>query len=167
MMISQKVADRLNEQVKNEFFAYWTYLAMSFSADSMGLKVFSRWFDEQATEERSHAMKLTKYLLDQGVEVKLQNLPAPKNDYDDIQDIVKGALDHELKVTKQIHELVELAQTEHDIATAAFLQWFVDEQVEEVATVTELLSLTKMASGPGQMLMVEDRIMALRVAGGK
>ncbi|MCK4572720.1 MAG: ferritin [candidate division Zixibacteria bacterium] len=167
MMISEKMAAALNEQVKNEFYAWWTYQQMAFVSDTMGLKIYSQWFDVQAAEEQTHAMKIAKYLLDQGAEVKLLAMPEAKHDYKDIVEVVQGAVDHELMVTRQIHELVKLAQSESDFATGNFLQWYVDEQVEEVATVSELLDLTKMGKDSGHMLMVENRIMALRSGGGE
>ena len=163
MMISKKMAAALNEQVKNEFFAYWTYLQMSYTFSSMGLSVFSKWYHEQAIEEQSHAMKIANYLLDQGAEVEMLDLEKPKSDYKDAEEIVQAALDHEVKVTRQINELASMAREEHDHATENFLQYYVEEQVEEVATATELLDMVKMADTSGQLLMFEDRIMALRV----
>ncbi len=162
MMVSKKMAAALNEQVKNEFFAYWTYLQMSYTFNSMGLTVFSTWYNQQAIEEQGHAMKIAGYLLDQGAEVELMNLDKPKADYKSAQEVVQAALDHEIKVTGQINALASLAREEHDYATENFLQYYVQEQVEEVATATELLDLVKMSDSTGQLLMLENRIMALR-----
>lgn len=162
MMISKKMAELLNEQVKNEFYAWYTYQAMAYVSESMNLKVYAQWFEAQAGEERLHAMKIARYLLDQGADVQLQSIPEPKFKKGSIVEVVQGAVDHELMVTDQIHKLSAAAKEENDYATANFLEWYVMEQVEEVATVTDLLNLTKMAESPGQMLMVEDRIMSLR-----
>ena len=158
MMISQKMADQLNEQVKNEFFAQWAYLDMAFAFENMGLKIFAKWFFRQADEEKEHAMKIAQYLLDQGAEVLLKSLDKPKNKYSSAEEIVSAAVDHELGVTKNINDLVDLARAENDHATDNFLQWFVQEQVEEVASTTELLDMVKMASGPGQLFMLEGRL---------
>ncbi len=158
MMISEKIAARLNEQVKNEFYSDWLYLAMAFSLESMNLKVFAEWFYLQAKEEREHAMKIAKYLIDQGAEAKLQALPEPKTSYSSAEEICQAAVDHEILVTKMIHDLVELAKSEKDTATQVFLNWFVDEQVEEVASVKELLEMVKVAKSPGQILMLEGRV---------
>ena len=166
-MISQKMTDAINEQIKNEFFSYWLYLSMSFALDSMDLKVFSKWFHEQALEEQEHAMKMAKYLMDQGAPVKLKSLDQPETEFESVEQIARMALDHEKWVTEKINELATLARSENDFATENFMQWFVQEQVEEVATASELLALTKMATDPGQMLVVEDRIMALREHGGE
>jgi ferritin len=157
-MISKKMADALNVQVKNEFFANWTYLSMAYAFESMGLKIFAQWFFKQAEEEKEHAMKIAQYLLDQGAEVKLMALDAPQTEFKSAEEIVQGAVDHELQVTQNINDLVDLARSENDHATENFLRWFVEEQVEEVASTTELLDMVKMASGPGQLFMLENRL---------
>ncbi|UCG61143.1 MAG: ferritin [Candidatus Zixiibacteriota bacterium] len=158
MMISQKVADKLNEQVKNEFFANWTYLSMAYAFESMNLKIFAKWFFKQAEEEREHAEKIAQYLLDQGAEVKLTALDKPQTGFKSAEEIVAGAVAHEKQVTRNIHDLVDLARAEKDHATENFLQWFIEEQVEEVASTTELLEMVKMAQGPGQLFVLENRL---------
>ena len=158
MMISKKMADKLNEQVKNEFFASWTYLAMAYSLETMNLKIFAKWFFKQSDEEKTHATKIAQYLLDQGAEVKLASLDQPKVDYKSVEEIAAGAVEHELMVTQNINDLVKLAREEKDYATENFLQWFVQEQVEEVASTTELLEMVKMANTPGQLFMLENRL---------
>ena len=162
MMISEKMASRLNEQVRNEFFAYWSYLAMAFAFEDMGLKVFAKWFYAQATEEQGHAMKISNYLLDQGAAVKLVDLPAPKTDFGSALEIVEAALQHELNVTKQVHEIADLAIAENDHATRQFIDWKVEEQVEEVSSSQELVQLVKMAAAPGQLFILEGRLYHMR-----
>jgi ferritin len=162
MMISEKMAARLNEQVRNEFFAYWSYLAMAFAFEDMGLKIFAKWFYAQATEEQGHAMKIAQYLLDQGATVRLMDLPAPKTDFSSALEIVEAALQHELNVTKQVNEIVDLAVGESDHATRKFIDWKVEEQVEEVSTSQELVHMVKMAAGPGQLFMLEGRLYHMR-----
>ncbi|MEW6051842.1 MAG: ferritin [Candidatus Zixiibacteriota bacterium] len=158
MMISQKVAARLNEQVKHEFYSSWAYMAMAYSFETMGLPIFAKWFYRQAGEEREHAEKIARYLLDQGAEVVLTALPEPKTKYTTAQEIIEAALEHEKLVTRQIHEIAELALAEKDQATYHFNGWFVGEQVEEVASVMEILNMVKLASTPGQLLQLEGRI---------
>jgi ferritin len=158
MMISEKMAARLNEQVKHEFFSFWVYLGMAYSFESMGLKGFAGKFFKQSEEEKGHATKIAKYLVDQGATVKLTALEQPKVSYSSAQEIIEAALEHEKKVTKLIGEIASLAQSETDHATHSFIEWFVDEQVEEVATMTEILAWVKMASTPGQLLMLEGRV---------
>lgn len=166
-MISQKMADAINEQIKNEFYSAWLYLSMAFKMEAMSLKVFAQWFFQQEAEERMHATKMCNYLLDQGHEVKLTALDQPKHDYKNVEEIVSHTVEHEIEVTNMIHRLVNLALEEKDNATFNFLQWFVEEQVEEVATANELLDLVKLA-GPNNMLLLEERLkeqVAVRNAG--
>ena len=158
MMFSKKMLTRLNEQVKNEFHASWLYMAMAFALEDMNLKGFANWFYAQADEEREHAMKIANYIMDQGGQVTLTELPKPKTEYKSVEEIVKGALDHELKVTKQINEIAMMAEKESDLATRQFMAWFIDEQVEEVSSVTNLLEMVKMAQTPGQLLMLQGHL---------
>ena len=158
MMISEKMEARLNDQVNNEFYASWIYIAMAYSFESMNLKGFAGWFFKQAEEEKGHAMKIAEYILDQGGEVKLAQLPQPQTSYDSAEAIVKAALEHELKVTKQIHEIADLAESEKDRATRNFINWFISEQVEEVSTATNLLNMVQMAQTPGQLLMLQGQL---------
>ena len=158
MMISKKMIGKLNAQVKNEFDSYWAYMAMAFSFEGMNLKGFAQWFYAQAEEEKEHAMKFAKYLMDQGADVVLEALDKPKSDYKTAKEICQAAVNHELKITKDINNLMTLARAEKDFATEAFLKWFVDEQVEEVASTTELLDMVSMVSKPEQLLMLENRL---------
>ncbi|HVP07707.1 MAG TPA: ferritin [Candidatus Acidoferrum sp.] len=158
MMISEKMAARLNDQVKHEFFSFWAYLAMAYSFETMGLKGFARRFYKQAEEEKGHATKIAKYLVDQGASVKLTALDQPKVTYSSAQEIIEAALEHEKKITKLIGEIASQAVAEGDHATHSFIEWFVDEQVEEVSTVSEILGWIKMTNSPGQLLMLEGRV---------
>ena len=157
MMISEKMIKKLNEQITNELFAAHTYLDMSCAFKDMGLDVFAAWFRHHADEERVHAMKIFDYIHEVGANVRLQQIDQPAERPGSVEGLVQAALDHELKVTRQIHDLVELADEKKDYATRSFLQWFVDEQVEEVAVVTDLLNLIKLAEGK-HMLQVEARL---------
>ena len=167
MMISDKMEARLNEQVINEYFAFWTYKAMALSLEDMGLKVFAKWFHMQSAEEKEHAEKIAGYILDQGGKVTLTDLEAPKTDYASCREILEVALAHEVKVTKQVNDIVDMANGEKDHATRKFADWFVEEQVEEVASVNEVLDLVKHAKEFGQLLMLEGRIYHLIEARSK
>ena len=158
MMISDKMAARLNEQVNNEFYSSWIYMAMAYSFEEMNLKGFAKWFFAQAEEEKSHAMKIAGYIVDQGGTVKLKQLSEPQGDYEYAEAIVKATLEHEKKVTKQIDEIAALAESENDRATREFMNWFIKEQVEEVSTATDLLNMVQMAQSPGQLLMLQSHL---------
>jgi ferritin len=102
-------------------------------------------FYRQALEERDHAMMMVQYLIDADVAVEIPGVEAPTNDFDDIVAPVRLALDQEKRVTGQINELTALARAEHDYASDQFMQWFIKEQVEEVATMSDLLTVVTRA----------------------
>lgn len=144
-MISAAMAAKLSEQVGHEFFASQSYLAMACMFSGKSLSVLAGKFRAQTEEERGHALKILDYLLEVGATVTLQSLPAPRSDYPTAISAIEAAVEHEKKVTRQIHELVALAEKEQDYATRSFLQWFVDEQVEEVSSMSTLVEIARMA----------------------
>jgi len=95
---------------------------MAFALDEMGMKIFSKWFHQQADEEQGHALKMCEYLLDQSASVKLQSIEAPLTDYKSVEEVVQGALDHENMITRNINELVDIALAEKDHPTNNFLR---------------------------------------------
>lgn len=160
MMISKDMVAGLNGQIANEMSASHKYLAMAYCFEGMGLKVFARRFMEQAEEERGHALKIAKYILDVGGKVALDAVDKPRGDYKNAREIIQGAVDSELTVTRQINDLMAQAEKEKDYATRSFLKWFVDEQVEEVSTMSELLQWVTLA-GEQNVFQVESRLMAV------
>jgi ferritin len=157
MMISKKMNTALNDQIANEMTAAHKDLAMSYSFAERGLKVFARRFLQQSDEERGHALKIANYIHDVGGTVVFEGLAKPKGDHGSPKALVKAAVDSELLVTSQINDLVGLAEKEKDYATRSFLKWYVDEQVEEVSSMTELLQWVTMA-GDSNILQVEARL---------
>jgi len=157
MLITKPVQGKINEQINYELGACYSYLAMSCCFEQMGLKTLASFFAKQCEEERQHAEKLVSYLQDTGAEVKLAALPAPKANYPSASAIVQAALDNEILITQQINALVALADKQNDYATRAFLNWFVEEQVEEVATMRDLQQLIALA-GDDHMLQVESTL---------
>lgn len=145
MMISATMNAKLNEQIAAEFAAAHAYLAMSCAFDRMALKVLAKRFLQQHDEEREHAMKVLHYVQEVGGTVSLEAVAKPKKDYKDTEAIVSTALQNEKDITTKINELMTLADAEKDYATRSFLQWFVDEQVEEVSSMTDLLNIVKLA----------------------
>lgn len=158
MMISEKMQARLNEQVNHEFFNAWTYFSMAYWFENAGLKVFAKFFYKQAEEEQSHGRKIAQYLVDQGATVRLAPLPAPRVEFGSAQEVLDAFVEHEIKTTKMVHEIVEMANSEKDHATRNFIDWKVDEQVEEVSTATELQQMVRMTQNAGQLLMLEGRL---------
>lgn len=155
MIISQKMADAINKQIGNEFGASLQYTAISshFGVDS--LPELQKHFAKQSDEERVHALKLVGYIVDAGARVEIPAVPAPKSKFGTAEEAVKLSLEWEITVTKQISGLVDLAISENDHITRNFLQWFVNEQLEEVASMEQLLSIVRRAGEPG-LLFVEE-----------
>ena len=146
MAISKAMTAKLNDQITHEFYASQIYLAMACMFESMSLKMLAGWFRMQAEEERGHALKLLNYILTQQGTVTLGAIPKPATEYPSVPAAIEAAVKHEIKVTGQINDLVALAEKEKDYATRSFLQWFVNEQVEEVDSVSHLHEIAKMAS---------------------
>lgn len=156
MMISEAMNAKLNEQIAAEFSTSHAYLAMACALEQMGLKVFAQRFMAQQAEEREHALKIMHYVQETGGTVRLKAVDQPANEYECVEAIVRCALESEQHVTRMVNDLVALAEKEKDYATRSFLNWFVDEQVEEVAGMTDLLALVQLAGD--NVLAVEARI---------
>lgn len=133
-MISEKLANLLNEQVNNEFDAAQAYVAMAAYCEHHSYSGFANYYLAQAEEERYHAMKLYQYLNDRGIPVKITATSTPKTEFDSILDTFETSLEQEKEVTKNFYDLSDLAWSEREHATISFLNWFLDEQVEEEAT---------------------------------
>jgi len=161
-MLPKKVEKALNEQINAEFFSAYLYLSMSAYLNEMSLFGFANWMRAQYEEEKFHAMKMYDYVLDRGGHVKLKSIEAPKHKWKDIIDVFEDVLEHEQHVTKLINDLVSLSIDERDHATVNFLQWFVDEQVEEEASVSDILAQLKLVGGKGSGLFMLDREAAQR-----
>jgi ferritin len=145
-MIKDNVRDAINTQMNREFYSSFLYLSMAAYFESMQLKGFSRWMQVQAKEEHAHGMKFFDYLVDQGARISMAPIEAPPAEWATPLQAFEHALGHEQKVSGLIHDLMELAMSEMDHATAAMLQWFVSEQVEEEANAGEIVFKMKLAS---------------------
>ncbi|HSM57230.1 MAG TPA: ferritin [Candidatus Sulfomarinibacteraceae bacterium] len=156
MMLKQRVVDALNEQLISEFAASSQYVAAAIYFDESVLPELAQFFYRQAEEERMHAMKIVHFLLETGSKPIIPATPEVRNEFDSAEDVVQMALDQEMKVTEEINNLMRIAQEEGDYTTQSFLQWFVDEQVEEVDTMTSLLQTIRHAGG--NLLWVEDYV---------
>ncbi len=155
MMISKPMNAALNQQVGNEFGASHQYIAIAGYFDGEGLPALAAHFFRQSAEERDHAMRFVRYILDAGGDVKIPEIPAPRAAFKSAADAVKLALDSELRVTKQINEIVDLAIKEKDHLSKNALEWFVNEQREEVSSMDTLLRMVKRAGEPG-LFFVEN-----------
>ena len=155
-MISEKMNDLLNEQITKEFYSSYLYRQMSGWFAQRGLSVLEAWFKDQAQEEEEHALRLIDYVLKAGGDLRLGAIEAPPHEFDSALQIVEQTLQHGQNVTRSIHALAAQADIDKDYPTRSYLQWYIDEQVEEEATVGELVQLAKMAGD--QLLMLEHRV---------
>jgi ferritin len=146
--------DAVNEQVGHEFAASQQYVAIAVYYDAQTLPLLAAHFYRQAVEERNHAMMLVQFLLDADHEVRIPGVEAPKTAFADAVEPVALALEQEKRVTEQISALTALAREENDLVGEQFLHWFLQEQREEVSSMSDLLSVVRRASD--NLLLVEE-----------
>ena len=161
-MLSEKLLTKLNEQITHEFFSAHYYLAMAAYFKKEDLDGFANFFIVQAEEERYHAMKFFEYINDQGEEAVITGFKDPKKDFQSVEEIYTLALEHEKLVSSLINDLMTIAQEEKHYPSIGFLQWFIDEQVEEEASMSRLLSLVKRVGEQGHGILMLDRELAAR-----
>lgn len=161
-MMKKPVAEALNDQINAEFYSAYLYLSMAGALEDMGLRGFANWMRIQAREETGHGMKIFNHLIERGARVTLTAIKAPPTEWPDVLTIVKESLKHEQHVTGRINALVDLAIKESDHATNAFLQWFVDEQVEEEASLEEIVQQLNLAHDSKGALFILDKEMGTR-----
>ncbi|HEV8152629.1 MAG TPA: ferritin [Solirubrobacteraceae bacterium] len=163
-MPSDAFVARLNEQVANEFAAFQQYTAIAVHYDAETLPRLAAFFYAQALEERNHAMMMVRYLLDADVEATVPGIAAPTSGFGDVVAPVALALEQERRVTGQINELAALARQEADYTSEQFMQWFIKEQIEEVATMSDLLRVVERARE--NPLLAEESLAREGVGGG-
>ena len=163
-MAADAFVTRLNEQVAHEFAAHQQYVACAVFYDSQTLPQLARFFYRQALEERDHAMMMIRHLLDADADAVTPGVAAPRTDFADIVAPVALALDQERRVTEQINALVGCAREEGDYTSEQFMQWFVKEQVEEVATMSDLLRVVERSQD--DPMEIENYIAREHPAGG-
>jgi bacterioferritin B len=142
-MPSERFVEALNDQIGSEFNAAHQYTAVAAYYDRETFPRLARFFHDQAEEERGHAMKMVGYLRDTGANLRLGEIKAPRTSFADHVEPIRLALEHEKKVTVSISGLFEIARETNDYASESFMQWFVDEQVEEEATMDALLQVAE------------------------
>src|SRR3954454_8622864 len=157
MLTSQKVIDAINEQIGYEFSAELQYYAIAAHFATEALPQLSQHFFQQAEEEKGHALRFIKYVVDAGGRVAIPAIDAPQSNFKNPEAAVQLSLDQEVKVTHQINALVELARTQNDFITINFLQWFLTEQLEEVSSMDNLLKIVQRA---GTNLLQADEYLA-------
>ncbi|MGD9994125.1 MAG: ferritin [Salinivirgaceae bacterium] len=162
-MLTKKMETELNKQLNAEYWSAYLYLSMSAYCAEIGLAGAANWMRIQYQEEISHALKFFDYIIDRGGVVELMPIAEVPRKWDNIITIFEETLKHEQKVTALINNLMDVAIDERDHAAKSFLQWYVDEQVEEEDNVRTILDQLKLVGGAGNGLFMIDKDLSQRV----
>jgi len=165
-MIGQKMQDALNAHVTSELFSANLYLAMSAYCEGKAYAGFARWLRIQYFEEVEHAHKMLDHVISRGGTAVIGAVSAPDRDFGSILEVFEKVFDHERRVTQAIDELYRAASAERDPASQVFLQWFVNEQVEEEARVKEIVDKLKMVGDKSSAALYLDKEYGKRQRGG-
>jgi ferritin len=158
-MMKKEVAHALNKQLNAELYSSYLYLSMAAYFGSINLSGFANWMTVQAQEELMHGMKFYHYIIERSGRVVLEPIEGPQTEWKSPLDAFEHVFKHEQKVTSLINDLVDLSLKEKDHATNSFLQWFVDEQVEEESSADAVVQKLKLAANsPGGLLMLDNEL---------
>ena len=163
MQLSPELTKAYNDQIQLEFESSFTYLQMGADFELRSLPGMATWMRMQSSEEHGHAMKFIQFVLDRGSKLELKAIAAPASTPETVVATFETALHHEQRVTKAIHELYGKALAGHDYSSLPLLQWFVNEQVEEEATVSTILDRLKMVGDDRTGLLFLDKELGARV----
>jgi len=163
-MISSDMEKMLNSQLNYELFSAYQYAAVSAYFETQNLNGFTHWVEQQVKEEMDHAARFYRYINDIGGRVSLEAIGKPRAEFDSPLQAFEAAYEHEVAVTQRIYELADLAHKENDHATSTFLQWFINEQVEEEKNADEVVQKLKLIGSDPNGLFMLDLEMAKRTA---
>jgi ferritin len=161
-MISKSMTDAINNQIQAELYSAYLYLSMAAHFESANLSGFAHWMKIQAREEQGHAMKFYGFLHDRGAVVTLKAIEQPPSTFKSPISVFEQVLAHEKLVTSLIEKLYAQAVQEADYASQIFLQWYINEQVEEERNASQILEELKMVGESGSALFLVDRQLASR-----
>ena len=162
-MLSKHLNDELNNQIMYEFFSAHLYLAMAAKFESLDFSGASNYMKVQAEEEKAHAMKLFDFIAEKGGNVEILGFETPVVKGNNILEIFEETLEHEQWVTKRINLLMDIAQEEKDYSAISFLNWFIDEQVEEESNADAIIKKLRLIGDNGNGLYQMDKELAARV----
>ena len=148
-MLKKNIADELNQQLNRELHSSYIYLGMAVYCDSRSLDGFAHWLQLQAKEEFSHAMKIYGYLKDMAAEVTLYEVPKAAVKFASLTEVFEKTAEHERFITESLNKIATMALEEKDLVTYAFLDWFLKEQIEEMATAAGILEKVKLVGDSG------------------
>jgi len=159
MRLTNKVLDAINDQINMELVSSYSYLAMSAYCERINFKGCAAWLRMQSQEEKGHAMKLYEFLTDRGAVIVLKPIPGQPTEWKSLLDVFEQSLKNEEKVSDAINALYGLAMEEKTFATAAELQWFLTEQVEEEKTARDIVSKFRLVGDdPGGLLDLDRHL---------
>ena len=161
-MINQRLEKAINEQINAELYSAYLYLSMGAYFEEQGLEGFANWMRVQFEEEQFHGLKFFNYLAERGGRVLLAAIEQPATEWESPVAVFEEVLKHERHVTSLINNLIDISIEERDHATKSFLNWFIDEQVEEEAAAESLLNQLKLVEGDGRGLLMLDRELSSR-----
>ena len=161
-MISDAMQEALSSQLNREFSSAHLYLSMSAYCSHAGYNGAASWLEMQYEEEHAHATRIFNYLIDQGVQVGIGGIDAPRTEFGSLLEVFEASLAHEQDQTARLNDLSNQALNEKDHATYNLLQWFVNEQVEEEATVGDIIAKLRMVGGDGYGLLMIDNELGTR-----
>ncbi|WP_297091692.1 ferritin [Thermococcus sp.] len=161
-MLSEKMLKALNEQLNRELYSAYLYFSMAAYFEDMNLEGFANWMKAQAEEELGHALRFYNYIYDRNGRVELKAVQEPPKEWDSPLAAFEAAYEHEQFITRHIHELAALAEEEKDYSTRAFLEWFINEQVEEEANVKKIVDKLKFAKDSPQVIFMLDQELGQR-----
>jgi ferritin len=162
-MINSKIEKSINSQINEEINSAYIYLSMASYLESKGLKGFANWMNVQVLEELSHAKKLQNFLLERDGKVELEAIPKPIKDWKSVINVFKEAYNHEQYITSCINKMLKLSRVQEDYATEGMLQWFVSEQVEEEANVSEIVGKLQAIKESNDGILFLDKELSTRV----
>lgn len=163
-MLPKKVEEILNVQIKKEDYSSQLYLSMASWAENNGFEGVSTWLYAQAEEERVHLLKLVKYVNERDGVAVIPGIEMPPNDFENIFAAFDKVLAHEKYISGSINEIVAVCIAENDYTTQSWIQWFVNEQIEEEASVKAIIDKLKLL-GENNLYMFDRDIMSMRGSG--
>jgi ferritin len=164
MKLSNKLEKALNDQINMELSSAYAYLGMAAYFESTPFTGFASWMHLQSKEEMGHARRFFDFINGRGGRVSLKGLPEPRNDYKTPLDAFRASLVHEQRVSASICGLYEIAQAEKDYPTLSFLKWFLDEQVEEEKSVSDMIAKLELVGNNNNGLFHLDKLAGKRAA---
>lgn len=160
--MNNKVAKALSEQVNKEFYSAYLYLSMNQYFEGENMAGMANWMYQQFLEEQFHAKKMLKYLNSRGVKVELEQIDKPIIEWSSTMNVFDNVLEHEQSITASINEIQSIAVDEKDFATMNFLQWFIDEQIEEEENAANIIKQLELIGDNGYGLLMVDKELGMR-----